>query len=92
MCFFGYHSYISTTFALRTYFFLKYNQTPCLRAVALFALARQNVEKKLKSESKQKDSEILASVSKEIHIQMENIKPHVLTDRNHIKVKLECDS
>lgn len=58
----------------------------------MFSLARQNIENRLKSGAEMKNSsEILACISKEMHIEMENIKSHFLTDGNHIKVKLERD-
>lgn len=53
---------------------------PCLRAVALFAVALQNFEKKLKSAAKKKSSEIIASVSEEIHLELENVKSHIITE------------
>ncbi|KAG2290691.1 hypothetical protein Bca52824_050295 [Brassica carinata] len=50
------------------------------RAVALFAVALQNFEKKLKSAAKKKSSEIIASVSEEIHLELENVKSHIITE------------
>ncbi|CAN8285950.1 unnamed protein product [Cochlearia groenlandica] len=50
------------------------------RAVALFAVALQNFEKKLKSAANKKSSEIIASVSEEIHIELENVKSHIITE------------
>ncbi|CAD5333109.1 unnamed protein product [Arabidopsis thaliana] len=63
------------------------------RAVALFSLARRNIENRMKSGAEMKNSsEIVACVSsKEIHKEMENIKSHIITNSNHIKVKLEKD-
>ncbi|CAN7006821.1 unnamed protein product [Brassica oleracea var. botrytis] len=50
------------------------------RAVALVAVALQNFEKKLKSAAKKKSSEIIASVSEEIHLELENVKSHIITE------------
>ncbi|KAG7570769.1 hypothetical protein ISN45_Aa04g033180 [Arabidopsis thaliana x Arabidopsis arenosa] len=50
------------------------------RAVALFAMALQNFEKKLKSAAEKKSSEIIASVSEEIHLELENVKSHIITE------------
>ncbi|KAF3580326.1 hypothetical protein DY000_02028316 [Brassica cretica] len=50
------------------------------RAVALFAVALQNFEKKLKAAAKKKSSEIIASVSEEIHLELENVKSHIITE------------
>ncbi|KAJ0258146.1 Meiosis-specific protein ASY3 [Hirschfeldia incana] len=50
------------------------------RAVALFAVALQNFDKKLKSAAKKKSSEIIASVSEEIHLELENVKSHIITE------------
>ncbi|CAH8367338.1 unnamed protein product [Eruca vesicaria subsp. sativa] len=50
------------------------------RAVALFAVALQNFEKKLKYAAKKKSSEIIASVSEEIHLELENVKSHIITE------------
>ncbi|KAJ4892496.1 Uncharacterized protein Rs2_32244 [Raphanus sativus] len=50
------------------------------RAVALFAVALQNFEKKLKSAARKKSSEIIASVSEEIHLELENVKSHIITE------------
>ncbi|EFH58358.1 hypothetical protein ARALYDRAFT_483869 [Arabidopsis lyrata subsp. lyrata] len=50
------------------------------RAVALFAMALQNIEKKLKSAAEKKSSEIIASVSEEIHLELENVKSHIITE------------
>ncbi|KAG7639993.1 hypothetical protein ISN45_At02g042400 [Arabidopsis thaliana x Arabidopsis arenosa] len=50
------------------------------RAVALFAMALQNFERKLKSAAEKKSSEIIASVSEEIHLELENIKSHIITE------------
>lgn len=59
---------------------LKFDYLPCLRAVALFAMALQNFEKKLKSAAEKKSSEIIASVSEEIHLELENVKSHIITE------------
>ncbi|XP_023640596.1 meiosis-specific protein ASY3 [Capsella rubella] len=70
------------------------------RAVALFALALQNYEKKLKSAAEKKSSEIIASVSEEIHLELENVKSHIITEagktsnlaktkRKHAETKLQ---
>ncbi|CAH2057690.1 unnamed protein product [Thlaspi arvense] len=50
------------------------------RAISLFAVALQNFEKKLKSAAKKKSSEIIASVSEEIHQELENVKSHIVTE------------
>ncbi|VVB03568.1 unnamed protein product [Arabis nemorensis] len=50
------------------------------RAVASFASALENFEKKLKSGAKKKSSEIIASVSSEIHLELENVKSHIITE------------
>ncbi|KAL1189258.1 Meiosis-specific protein ASY3 [Cardamine amara subsp. amara] len=50
------------------------------RAIALFALALQNYEKKLKSAAEKKSSEIIASVSEEMHLELENVKSHIITE------------
>lgn len=43
-------------------------------------MALQNFEKKLKSAAKKKSSEIIASVSEEIHLELENVKSHIITE------------
>ncbi|ESQ39342.1 hypothetical protein EUTSA_v10001318mg [Eutrema salsugineum] len=50
------------------------------RAVALFAVALQNFERKLKSAAKKKSSEIIASVTEEIHLELENVKSQIITE------------
>ncbi|CAA7044314.1 unnamed protein product [Microthlaspi erraticum] len=70
------------------------------RAIALFAVALQNYEKKLKSAAQKKSSEIIASVSEEIHLELENVKSHIITEagttsdlaktkRKHAETKLQ---
>ncbi|XP_019082437.1 PREDICTED: uncharacterized protein LOC104793679 [Camelina sativa] len=70
------------------------------RAVALFAMALQNYEKKVKSAAEKKSSEIIASVSEEIHLELENVKSHIITEagkasnlaktkRKHAETRLE---
>jgi predicted RNase H-like nuclease (RuvC/YqgF family) len=43
-------------------------------------MALQNFERKLKSAAEKKSSEIIASVSEEIHLELENIKSHIITE------------
>ncbi|KAL0674735.1 hypothetical protein Bca4012_002716 [Brassica carinata] len=43
-------------------------------------VALQNFEKKLKSAAKKKSSEIIASVSEEIHLELENVKSHIIIE------------
>ncbi|KAL5792063.1 hypothetical protein ACOSP7_000657 [Xanthoceras sorbifolium] len=50
------------------------------RVVTLFAFALDNFRKKLDSVTRKKSSEILMSVSKEIHLQLKNVESQIQTD------------
>ncbi|KAJ9187958.1 hypothetical protein P3X46_003365 [Hevea brasiliensis] len=50
------------------------------RVVKLFVLALENFKNKMKSVTRKKSSEILMSVSEDIHLQLQNIESQIQTD------------
>ncbi|KAG5251772.1 meiosis-specific protein [Salix suchowensis] len=50
------------------------------RVIMLFAIALENLKKKMKLETKKKSSDILMSVSEEIHLQLNNIESQIQKD------------
>ncbi|KAJ6334556.1 hypothetical protein OIU78_011436 [Salix suchowensis] len=50
------------------------------RIIMLFAIALENLKKKMKLETKKKSSDILMSVSEEIHLQLNNIESQIQKD------------
>lgn len=46
----------------------------------LFVMALENFKKKMKSETRKKASDILMSVSEEIHLLLQNIESQIQTD------------
>ncbi|KAJ6343848.1 hypothetical protein OIU76_005570 [Salix suchowensis] len=50
------------------------------RVILLFVMALENFQKKMKMETRKKSSDILMSVSEEIHVQLQNIESQIQTD------------
>ncbi|KAF9669181.1 hypothetical protein SADUNF_Sadunf14G0081200 [Salix dunnii] len=50
------------------------------RVILLFVMALENFQKKMKMDTRKKSSDILMSVSEEIHLQLQNIESQIQTD------------
>ncbi|KAF5733420.1 hypothetical protein HS088_TW17G00963 [Tripterygium wilfordii] len=55
------------------------------RVVKLFALALENMKRKIQSATRKKSNEILTSVSEEVHQQLQNIELQIQTDVDKLK-------